>query len=333
MIKSLVLGAGGFIGNHLVSRLKQNGHFVKGIDLKHPEFSETSADEFIIGDLRDPRICAEHVTSEFDEVYQLAADMGGAGYLFSGENDFNVMHNSGMINLNVTDCAIKQGIKNIFFSSSACIYPKENQLDPLNPNCEESSAYPADPDSEYGWEKIFSERVYLSAMRNYGLNVHIARFHNVYGPFGTWNSGKEKAPAALCRKVAEATNGSSIEIWGDGEQTRSFLYIDDCLDGVLKLMNSDFEGPVNIGSEEMVSINNLCKVILKHANKEATLHHIEGPIGVMGRNSENSLVKERIGWEPKISLAEGIGKTYDWIAQQVDKNKVDLSVSVEKGNG
>lgn len=318
MTKSLVLGAGGFIGSHLVKRLKKEGHFVRGIDLKYPEFSESSADEFILADLRDSRLCAQYITEDFDEVYQLAADMGGAGYLFSGENDFNVMHNSAMINLNVADCAIKQKIKKIFFSSSACIYPKTNQIDPNNPNCTESSAYPADPDSEYGWEKIFAERLYVAGLRNYGLNVRIARFHNVYGPEGAWNSGKEKAPAALCRKVAESASSGAVEIWGSGQQTRSFLYIDDCIEGVMLLMNSDCVEPVNIGSEEMVSINNLAEMILAYAGQKANIKHIEGPVGVMGRNSENSLVKEKIAWEPKIGLNEGLAKTYDWIARQVE---------------
>lgn len=332
MVKSLVLGAGGFIGSHLVKRLKENGHFVKGIDLKHSDFWETAADEFVLGDLRDPRFCAEQISNDFDEIYQLAADMGGAGYLFSGENDFNVMHNSAMINLNVADCAIKQGIKNVFFSSSACIYPKANQLNPENPNCVESSAYPADPDSEYGWEKIFSERMYLAGLRNYGLNVHIARFHNVYGPFGTWNSGKEKAPAALCRKVAEVEEGGFIEIWGDGNQTRSFLYIEDCINGILKLMQSDFEGPVNIGSEEMISINNLGLMILEHAEKKASLKHVEGPVGVMGRNSENSFVNEKIGWFPEMDLRTGIGKTYDWIQTQVEKKMASAVLTGMENN-
>ena len=317
MKRSLVLGAGGFIGNHLVSRLKSQGDYVKGIDLKKPDFSITEADEFIVADLRDPKICENHITAEFDEVYQLAADMGGAGYLFSGENDFNVMHNSGLINLNVTHCTIKQKINKVFFSSSACIYPQRNQQDPNNPNCKENSAYPADPDSEYGWEKIFSERIYLAALRNYDLNVRIARFHNVYGPLGTWKDGKEKAPSALCRKVAEAHENGAIEIWGNGTQTRSFLYIEDCLDGIQKLMNSNYEGPVNIGSEEMISINELGKLIIEYSGKKIAISNVEGPIGVMGRNSENTLVKEKIGWEPKINLKDGISITYDWISDQI----------------
>lgn len=320
--KMLVLGAGGFIGGHLVKRLKKQGHFVVGIDVKKPEFSTSEADEFIVGDLRDSTFCEKNIDTRFDEIYQLAADMGGAGYLFTGENDFNVMHNSAMINLNVANCAIKSKIPKIFFSSSACIYPKINQEDPDNPQCSEASAFPADPDSEYGWEKIFSERLYLSALRNYGVDVKIARFHNVYGPEGTWNSGKEKAPAAICRKVAEAENNGTIEIWGDGKQTRSFLYIEDCLDGVQRLMESKHHGPLNIGSEEKVSINQLVSIVSEVSGKFLTTKHIEGPIGVMGRNSDNTLVKAAIGWEPKISLKEGISRTYNWINNKVLENLV-----------
>lgn len=322
MKRILVLGAGGFIGSHLVTRLKREGHHVVGIDLKYPEFSESKADEFVIGDLRDPNVCEAAIKDEVDEIYQLAADMGGAGYLFSGENDFNVMHNSALINLNVAHFAIQNKIGKVFFSSSACIYPQFNQTDPNNPNCEESSAYPADPDSEYGWEKIFSERLYHAALRNYKLNVRIARFHNIYGPEGTWNSGKEKAPAALCRKVAMAAQEDSIEIWGDGTQTRSFLYIDDCIDGILTLMESDCTEVLNIGSEEMVTINRLAEMIGEQAGKTISLNHIEGPIGVKGRNSENSLVKKSIGWSPKISLSEGLAQTYKWIESEVVKLKV-----------
>lgn len=322
MKRILVLGAGGFIGSHLVNRLKSQGHHVIGVDLKYPEFSASQADEFIIGDLRDPNVCEAAIKDEIDEIYQLAADMGGAGYLFTGENDFNVMHNSALINLNVAHFAIQSNISKVFFSSSACIYPRFNQTDPDNPNCEESSAYPADPDSEYGWEKIFSERLYHAAQRNYQLNVRMARFHNIYGPEGTWNSGKEKAPAAMCRKIAMANQEDSIEIWGTGEQTRSFLYIDDCIDGILTLMASDCIEVLNIGSEEMVTINHLAEMIAEQAGKAISLKHIDGPIGVMGRNSENSRVKNAIGWSPKVSLAEGLIKTYSWIESEVVKLKV-----------
>lgn len=316
-MKALVLGAGGFIGNHLATRLKSEGYSVCGIDLKQPEFNVSTCDEFIIGDLRDNAFCKQHITNQFDEVYQLAADMGGAGYIFSGENDFKVMHNSALINLNVINCCIDQQIKKIFYSSSACIYPKHNQLDPLNPTCSEDSAYPAEPDSEYGWEKLFSERLYLSALRNHQLNVKIARFHNVYGTHGIYDNGKEKAPAALCRKVAEANNGESIEIWGNGKQTRSFLYIDDCLDGIRKLMNSDFEGPINIGSEEMISLNDFAQLIISVSGKTISIKNIEGPIGVNGRTSHNTLAKEKINWKPQYNLLQGITKTYHWINEQI----------------
>jgi len=312
----LVCGAGGFIGGHLVRRLKNAGAWVRGVDLKHNEFSTSPADEFIIGDLRDPRI-AEGIVEGVDEIYQLAADMGGAGYIFTGEHDAAVMHNSATINLNVLEAARLAGVNKLFYSSSACIYPEHNQRDPDNPKCAEDSAYPAAPDSEYGWEKLFSERLYLSYMRNYGMEVHIARFHNIFGPEGTWNGGREKAPAALCRKVAEAPNKGKIEIWGDGKQTRSFLYIDECLDGMLRLMESSFPGPVNIGSEEMVTINQLAQMVMEIAGKNLEIRHIPGPQGVRGRNSDNKLISERLGWRPTDSLRAGMEQTYQWIASQV----------------
>lgn len=320
MKKALVCGAGGFIGSHLVKRLKKEGYWVRGVDLKYPEFSSTSADEFIIGDLRDQKVCELVIDASIDEIYQLAADMGGAGYIFTGANDANVMHNSATINLNVVEECKKKKIKKVFYSSSACIYPEHNQLDPDNPNCEESSAYPANPDSEYGWEKLFSERLYLSYFRNYGLQVRIARFHNIFGPEGTWCGGKEKSPAALCRKVAESKDGSHIDVWGDGKQTRSFLYVDECVEAVRRLMLSEFTGPVNIGSEEMISINDLAKMVIKISGKNLNIKNISGPLGVKGRNSHNKLYREKIGWESKKTLQEGIEQTYNWIYQQV-KNK------------
>jgi nucleoside-diphosphate-sugar epimerase len=315
--KAVVCGAGGFIGGHLVKRLKSEGCWVRGVDLKYHEFCESKADEFIIGDLRDPRICRDVLDRPFDEVYQLAADMGGAGYIFTGEHDCEVMHNSAMINLNIVDLCTKVGVKKLFYSSSACIYPEHNQRDPLSPRCSEGSAYPAAPDSEYGWEKLFSERVYLAYHRNRGLDVRIARFHNIFGPEGSWNNGKEKAPAALCRKVAEKPSGDSIDIWGDGEQTRSFLYVDECLEGIRRLMDSDFGGPVNIGSEEMISINNLARMVMNIAGKRLSIRHIVGPIGVRGRNSDNHLIEEKLGWKPSRPLREGMQKTYAWIHEQV----------------
>ena len=317
MKKALICGAGGFIGSHLVKRLKEKGYWIRGVDLKYPEFSKTGADDFIIGDLRDPRICIHAVDQAFDEVYQLAADMGGAGYVFTGHNDADIMHNSALINLNILDACYKKNIQKIFYSSSACIYPKYNQDDPNNPKTSEESAYPAYPDSEYGWEKLFSERLYLSFHRNYHMNVRIARFHNIFGPEGTWEGGREKAPAAFCRKIAEAQDGGEIEMWGDGEQTRSFLYIDECLEGVDRLMKSEFTGPVNIGSEEMVTINQLAEIIMHVAGKKLTIKHIKGPLGVRGRNSDNQLIKEKLGWEPKYSLKEGLKETYLWIKEQV----------------
>jgi GDP-D-mannose 3',5'-epimerase len=317
----LICGAGGFIGSHLVKKLKTQGNWIRGVDLKYPEFWDTFADDFIIGDLRDPYICRQVTDRHFDEVYQLAADMGGAGFVFTGENDADILHNSALINLNMLEACYKRNIKNIFYSSSACMYPEYNQMDPDNPKCSEDSAYPAAPDSEYGWEKLFSERLYLAFHRNYKMNVRIARFHNIFGPYGTWNGGREKAPAAICRKVAEARNGGEIEIWGDGNQTRSFLYIDECLEGIQRLMNSNFIGPVNIGSEEMVTINKLVEQIIDISGKKLSVKHVKGPQGVRGRNSDNKLIKEKIGWKPRKPLKEGLEKTYKWIELQV-KEKV-----------
>ncbi|MFC1900284.1 NAD-dependent epimerase/dehydratase family protein [Chloroflexota bacterium] len=321
MKKALVCGAGGFIGSHLVIRLKDEGYWVRGVDLKYPEFGETKADDFEIGDLRDPRVCAKVADQPFDEVYQLAADMGGAGFVFSGENDADIMHNSALINLNMVEACYKAGVKQIFYSSSACMYPEYNQMDPDNPKCSEDSAYPAAPDSEYGWEKLFSERLYLAFTRNYGMDIRIARFHNIFGPEGSWNDGREKAPAAFCRKVAETPDGGEIEMWGDGLQTRSFLYIDECLEGIRRLMKSDFTGPVNIGSEEMVSINRLAEMIMDIAGKKQSINHISGPLGVRGRNSDNNLIGEKLGWKPSALLAEGLKKTYGWIEKMVAENK------------
>lgn len=319
MKKALVCGAGGFIGSHLVKRLKREGFWVRGVDLKYPQFAPTQADDFVIGDLRDPTLCRHAVDMPFDEVYQLAADMGGAGYVFTGENDANIMHNSALINLNMLEACYRRNIKRIFYSSSACIYPQYNQEDPANPNCSEESAYPAFPDSEYGWEKLFSERLYLAFHRNYGLEVRIARFHNIFGPEGSWNDGREKAPAAICRKVAMAEDGGEIEIWGDGQQTRSFLYIDECLEGTLRLMRSNWTGPVNIGSEEMVTIDQLAYLVMEIAGKKLTLRHIPGPQGVRGRCSDNRLIKKMLGWAPSYPLKEGLKKTYVWIEEQVRK--------------
>lgn len=317
MKKALVCGAGGFIGSHMVNRLKREGWFVRGVDLKHPEFTATQADEFIAGDLRDPHLCSTVLDRDFDEVYQFAADMGGAGFVFVGDNDAAIMHNSAMINLNVLEAAIRQRVKRIFYSSSACVYPVFNQQDSANPTTEESTAYPAMPDSDYGWEKLFSERLYLAYQRNHGIPVRIARYHNVFGPEGSWNDGREKAPAALCRKIAEAPDGGCIEIWGDGEQTRSFLYIDECIDATLRLMRSAWSGPVNIGSAEMVSINQLARMIMQAAGKTQSIQHVPGPLGVRGRNSDNRLYREKLGWVVSEPLIEGLRCTYPWIKQQV----------------
>jgi len=323
MKTALVLGAGGFIGSHMVKRLKSEGYFVRGVDLKYPEFSKTEANEFVIGDLRDANLVETVVSNHghaFDEIYQFAADMGGAGYIFTGEHDADVMHNSATINLNVLDAVRKLSTKTkIFYSSSACMYPEHNQLDPNNPNCSEDSAYPANPDSEYGWEKLFSERLYFAYNRNYDIPVRVARFHNIFGPEGTWDGGKEKAPAAICRKVA--LSDSSVDVWGDGKQTRSFLFIDECIEAVRRLMESDFMGPVNIGSEEMVTINKLVEITAGIANKEIVINHIDGPTGVRGRNSDNTLIKEKLGWEYQQSLTDGIRKTYSWITNQINKSK------------
>ena len=319
MQTALVCGGGGFIGSHLVKRLKKDGFWVRSVDLKYPEFSQTAADDFVIADLRDQSTCHLIIDRRFDEVYQLAADMGGAGFVFTGDNDADIMYNSGLINLNILKACRNRNIKRIFYSSSACIYPKYNQTDPLNPNCREDSAYPAYPDSEYGWEKLFSERLYLSFQRNYGMESRIARYHNIFGDEGTWTGGREKAPAAICRKVAQALDGSDIEIWGDGEQTRSFLYIDACVEGTVRLIRSHFTGPVNIGSEEMVSINQLADMIIKISGKKLGKNYIDGPIGVRGRNSDNKLIQEKLGWKPTQPMETGLRKTYAWIEAQVKK--------------
>ena len=343
---ALVLGAGGFIGSHMVKRLKTEGYWVRGVDLKEPEFSKTEADEFIVADLRDygtVRRCIrfaghlgnyynsieEKFTEPFDEIYQFAADMGGAGFIFTGENDADIMHNSASINLNLLDCVQKyndrmgKNTTKIFYSSSACMYPEHNQLDPDNPDCRESSAYPANPDSEYGWEKLFSERLYLTYSRNYGIPVRVARYHNIFGPEGTWDGGREKAPAAICRKSALLPiTGGSIEVWGDGLQTRSFLFIDECIEATWRLMQSEFQGPVNIGSEEMVTINQLVETAAKVSGKVVQKRHkLDAPLGVRGRNSNNDLVREKLGWDYSQTLEEGIRKTYEWISAQIESRK------------
>ena len=342
MKTALVLGAGGFIGSHMVKRLKGDGYWVRGVDLKYPDFSMSEADEFIIRDLRDPdamrRVIryggekgnfysqiVDKFLEPFDEIYQFAADMGGAGYIFTGENDADIMHNSASINLNLLNEQLQwnqykeTNRTKIFYSSSACMYPEHNQLDPNNPDCREESAYPANPDSEYGWEKLFSERLYLSYSRNYNIPVRIARYHNIFGPEGTWEGGKEKAPAAICRKVVNACDEDSIEVWGDGEQTRSFLYIDECIEATRRLMDSECIEPLNIGSEEMVTINQLVDIAAKIGGKKITKDYVEGPLGVRGRNSNNDLIREKLGWDYEMTLEEGIKKTYEWIRWQVSK--------------
>ena len=358
MKKVVVLGGGGFIGGHLAKRLKSEGHWVRVCDIKRHEYfnQDEICNEFIVGDLRDPNVVSLVIDDTIDEVYQLAADMGGAGYIFTGENDANVMHNSSLINLNVVKECSNKGVKKVFYSSSACMYPEHNQMDPNNPNLEESSAYPANPDSEYGWEKLFSERLYLAFHKNYGLDVRIARFHNIFGPQGTWKGGKEKSPAAMCRKSSEINDWDKIpgqarpeyelEVWGDGQQTRSFLYVDECVEAVLKLMESDFIGPVNIGSEEMVTINQLAQMAIDISGKSITIKNLDAedflnkygfkcPIGVRGRNSDNKLFKEKVGWESKSKLIEGMKKTYQWINEQVQKeqeDKVYIYESPDHGN-
>jgi len=355
MKKIVVLGGGGFIGGHLAKRLKNEGNWVRICDIKRHEYFQANeiCDEFIVGDLCDPHVVSLVIDDTIDEVYQLAADMGGAGYIFTGENDANVMHNSSLINLNVVHECTKKKVAKVFYSSSACMYPEHNQLDPNNPNCEESSAYPANPDSEYGWEKLFSERLFLAFNRNYGLDVRIARFHNIFGPQGTWTGGKEKSPAAMCRKAAEVDDMSKtpgeqrpnyeLEVWGDGQQTRSFLYVDECVEAVLRLMESDFTGPVNIGSEEMVTINELAQIAIDLSGKDIKIKNIEGeefktkfgfscPLGVRGRNSDNKLYKEKVGWESTLSLKEGMSKTYEWINEQVQKKRNEQVFIYESPN-
>ena len=347
---ALVLGAGGFIGSHMVKKLRSEGYWVRGVDLKRPEFSKTQAHEFIQGDLRDVDFVRrvlefrgfrnnfyhsvpDRLVGSFDEIYQFAADMGGAGFVFTGENDADIMHNSVQINLNVLECQREQNERKetnhtkIFYSSSACMYPEHNQLDPDNPDCREESAYPANPDSEYGWEKLFSERLYFAYNRNHGIPVRVARYHNIFGPEGTWDGGREKAPAAICRKVARLPNeGGTIDVWGDGEQTRSFLLVDECVEATYRLVQSDFIGPVNIGSEEMVTINELVDTAARVSGKQVEKNHIEGPLGVRGRNSNNDLIREKLGWDYTQSLEEGIRKTYKWIQAQIKLENTDASV-------
>ena len=331
MKTALVCGAGGFIGSHIVKQLKSEGFWIRGVDLKFPDFSETAADDFVIGDLRSQDLCRRVVDRKFDEVYQLAADMGGAGYIFTGEHDADVMHNSATINLNMVDICRRRNVRRIFYSSSACMYPAYNQEEPDNPNCAEDSAYPAAPDSEYGWEKLFSERLYLAYNRNYAMDCRVARYHNIFGPEGTWDGGKEKAPAALCRKIAMAKDRGTIQIWGDGRQTRSFLYIDECVEGTIRLLRSAHQGPFNIGSEEMVTINQLAELIMDIAGKKLRIEHIPGPLGVRGRNSDNRLIQETLGWSPSRSLREGLEKTYMWIENQVHQQWNEKLPAVSAG--
>ena len=319
MKTALVCGAGGFIGGHLAKQLKREGAWVRGVDLKFHEYSDTEVDDFVMGDLREQDFVRSIIDRKFDEVYQLAADMGGAGYVFTGENDADIMHNSALINLNVLEACRNRNIKRVFYSSSACMYQEHNQLEPNNPNCAEESAYPANPDSEYGWEKLFSERLFLSFNRNCGMECRVARFHNIFGPEGTWRGGKEKAPAAICRKVGLAEDGGEIEIWGDGKQTRSFLYIDECVEGILRLTRSEFEGPVNIGSDEMIAINDLAKMVVEISGKDLTVRNIPGPVGVRGRNSDNSLIEQKLAWRPNAPLRVGMERVYDWISLEISK--------------
>jgi GDP-D-mannose 3',5'-epimerase len=314
---AIVCGAAGFIGSHLVDRLLAEGYWVRGVDLKRPEFNPNAAHDFAVGDLRDPVVCRELFDRPIDEVYQLAADMGGAGYTYAGEHDADLMRSSALINLNIVELCARRRVHRVFYSSSACIYAAYNQEDPDDPDCSEDSAYPAAPGSEYGWEKLFSERLYLAFLRNHGLQVRIARFHNIYGPRGTWTGGRERAPAAICRKVAEAPEGGAIEIWGDGRQTRSFLYIDECLEGIRRLMRSDFVGPVNLGSDEMIAIDDLASLVIALSGKSLTLRHVRGPQGVRGRTSDNRLIRERLDWSPSQPLAAGMARTYRWIADRV----------------
>ena len=332
MKKAVVLGAGGFIGSHMVKRLKKENFHVVGVDLKKPEFSETQADLFVVGDLRDPQLVSKVIGPDIDELYQFAADMGGAGFVFTGENDADIMHNSALVNLNVAHECVNKGVKRVFYSSSACMYPEHNQLDPENPNCTEDSAYPAYPDSEYGWEKLFSERMFLAFAKNKGLEMRIARYHNIFGPEGTWDGGREKAPAAMCRKAALAEEENSIEVWGPGNQTRSFLYIDGCIEATLRLMRSDCTEPLNIGSEEMISINDFAKMAIEVSGKNLDLYNIDGtdfikkyghkcPIGVNGRNSDNALYYKNIGWKVSQPLLDGMKKTYKWINSEINKSK------------